>query len=425
MRGLTCCMFLVAGLMILTGCGQKAPESGKVEVTFWHVMGGPLGKALDAMIEDFNSVHEDVEVKSVSMGRYQALSQKLMAAVAARTPPTIAQVYESWTAQFMEAGALVPLNIFIEGDHGLSEEDLADIYPVFVESNIWEDKFVTVPFNKSVLAYFYNKDMFREAGITDFPKTWTEFRDVAIRLTRDADGDGEQDVWGTAFAPNVWMFSTILYQKGGRLLNEAETQCVFNEKEGVETLTFLHDLVRKDRCANLTTGYQGQDAFLAGQAAMVAGSVVSYAFMQQSNPTFEMGVAPVPVDKHKAMLIAGTNVGIFSKAGDEEQQAAWEFIRWFIAPEQQARWGAKTGYIPVRRSSLSLPVMQQKFKDIPGWREVVEQIEYAMTEPRHEGWFGGRNFLRDDGLEPALRGTLSPKEALDQAARKIDKELQR
>ena len=128
-------------------------------------MGGPLGKVLDEMIDEFNSTHPDIEVVSVSMGNYQALSQKIMAAVTADKPPVIAQVYESWTAQLLAAGKIVSIDTFVFGEQGLSKEELEDIFPVFIEDNTFDGQLVTFPFNKSVPAYFYNIDMFKKAGI--------------------------------------------------------------------------------------------------------------------------------------------------------------------------------------------------------------------------------------------------------------------
>ena len=96
---------VAAGLLvaILAGCGGGGDgQSGSGEpVRFWHAMGGPLGRALNGLVDDFN-VGRPAPIESVSMGRYQALSQKLMAAVAAGGPPDIGQCYEAWTANLID-----------------------------------------------------------------------------------------------------------------------------------------------------------------------------------------------------------------------------------------------------------------------------------------------------------------------------------
>ena len=135
-------------------------------MTFWHVMSGPLGKQLEEMVADFNKLHPEGKVKAANMGSYDALAQKLMGAVASNSPPVIAQMYESWTDQFFEAGILYPLQEFIEAD---SNFNLADFFPVFIDDNTYDSVLVSLPFNKSVPVFYYNDDIFQAHGIDDFP----------------------------------------------------------------------------------------------------------------------------------------------------------------------------------------------------------------------------------------------------------------
>jgi ABC-type glycerol-3-phosphate transport system substrate-binding protein len=244
---LVCCVSLVA-------CGKKQEGAGGMaKVSFWYGFGGPLGESLEGMIADFNASHPDIEVTGVSMGQYAALSQKIMAAIAAGNPPTLAQVYENWTANFIEAGAIVPLEPFIRGPQGFSQEDLNDIYPVFLEGGEFEGQMWTFPFNKGLPALYYNKEMFRRAGLDPEspPRTWEQFREMAMKLTVDEDGDGRPDQWGTSFSiPTAFsMFQQILVQNGGEIMSADGSHFLFNSPEGVAALQYLVDLVEKDGVA--------------------------------------------------------------------------------------------------------------------------------------------------------------------------------
>ena len=95
-------------------------------------MGGESQKTLKTMVDRFESTHANIHIELVGMGNYDALSQKLMGAVAARNPPVIAQMYENWTTQLHAGGELVYLDSFVHGPDGLSAEDLADIYPALL-----------------------------------------------------------------------------------------------------------------------------------------------------------------------------------------------------------------------------------------------------------------------------------------------------
>jgi multiple sugar transport system substrate-binding protein len=406
-------------ILSLISCSEKGKE--KTIVTFWHAMGGPLGKTLDSLITEFNNEHPAIEIRPVGMGNYQALSQKLMATVAADKPPAISQLYESWTDQFVRADILMPVEDLLDSTEG--EKLKEDIYPVFIDDNTWNGKLVTLPFNKSVRAYFYNKTVFQKNGIEHFPETWKDFIDVGKNLTEDTDGDGKTDFWATAFPMSTWMFETLLYQQGGRLLSEDNRTCLFNKREGVEALNILLDILYKYKIGYLTTGYQNQDDFVSGKVAFVSGSVVSYSYISEKEPNFELGIAPVPYSKKKAFLIAGTNIGIFRRSTAAQKKAAMKFIKWFLSPEIQAKWAYGTGYVPVRISSLKEPLMVRRMEELPGLEDVLGQLDYALTEPKIAKWLAGRQILGREGIEPALRGVKSPQESLNESATEINKIL--
>ncbi len=405
-------------LLFLFSC--QSPKK-VTEVTFWHAMGGPLGKTLDRMIADFEKEHPNIKIKSISMGDYSALAQKLMGAIAVQNPPTIAQVYESWTTQFYEQGELLPIDSLIQGPNGLTSADLADIFPVFIEDNSWDGKLLTFPFNKSVPVYFYNVELLAANGIREFPKTWEEFRTVCKILTKDTNGDGIKDIWGTGGGVNVWQFGCMLLQKNGAFFDEKTKRVLVNSPAGVSALEYLVDLVNKDSCQNFVTGYEPQNDFLSGKLAMIWGTSVSWAFMRDKM-TFEIGLAPIPQWDKPAVLIYGTNIAIFRKAKPEATAAAWQFIKWFTNPKNQARWASATFYCPIRKSSLNEPEMQSLIKKIKGLEETLRQLDYAYFEPRGEEWFAGRRYL-GEGLEQALRLKLSPKRALDEVARRFEMSL--
>jgi len=416
---------LVFSIALTLTCSGRRSSDGTVEVTFWHAMGGPLGRVLDKLIDEFNATHPGIRVVSVSMGRYTALSQKIMAAVAAGKPPTMAQAYENWTVELIMNGSIVPIEKFIEGPSGLSAESFADILPVFIKNNSWDDVIWSFPFNKSVRALFYNKDLFREVGLDPDhpPKTWQEYLDFARRLTKDVDGDGNPEIWGTAGQVNVWMFGNLLIQNGGSFLAPNGEEVAFNSPEGVEALAFMKKLLA-DSVGFVASGFEYQNDFLAGKVGMMEGSTVSLAFIK-GKYDFELGIAPIPAGKRPGVLIAGTNVVIFAKASEEEQKAAWEFIKWFTDTEQTARWAAGTFYVPVRESAFKSEILRKRFEEFPGLEDAFAQLHYATFEPKIAGWYAGRRYLAERSIEAVLRGSSDIKEALDRAAAKANAEIRR
>ncbi len=420
---------------LLCCCGTHDPSTtGRVDVVFWHAMGGPLGDVLeDSLIADFNSTHPDIRVVPVNMGNYRALSQKIMASVMAGSPPAMAQAYETWTSQLVRGGVLVPLDSLMQADPLYSGDDWDGFFRVFRENNTYNGRIYSFPFNKSVPLIYYNVDLYDQLGLVP-AETWAEQRVLLKALCLDVNGDGdlldEGDRWGTAFGPSVWTFECLLAQAGGSLLDDEETSAAFNGPAGIEALGFLTDLLYVDRTAYLSSGYDHQRDFLDGGLGQVQGSVTSLAFMEQEMerrresglPSFTIGVAALPGHRERRVYISGTNVVLFRNQDPRVVDAGWEFIRWFTSPEQQARWAAGSGYLPAGRASLDDPLMVRKFSAYPGLLSVVQQVETALHEPQATAWYDGREFL-SEALEIVLYGRMSAEEALNRAAALADAEI--
>lgn len=410
---------LLLGL-ILSGCG-KTLGSAKTKVSFWHGLSGPLGDTLNEMIREFNRTHPDIEVVTNPISSYTALSQKLMASIQAKKQPDIAQVYESWTAKYIEAGVLCPLDSLIAGDPNFTQADLDDIYPVFLKSNTFDGTLYSFPFNKSVRAYFYNKDEFYRNGLDPnyFPKTWEEFRKYNKILTRDTNNDGKIDRWGTNFNVNEWQFINLLHQAGGSVV-DANGNPSLNSEEGVEALSLILDMMFKDKSVYLVREFEGQNDFMAGIVAMYEGSSVSITHMRQQPINFNIGYAPLPVHRTNKSAVSGTNIVIFKSGDSKRERAAWEFIKWFTAPEQTAYWSVKTSYMPVRKSAMQSEIIVDFLKKNPQYQGIYEQLENAVFEPQSPAWFKARPELKSS-LEKALRGDITAREAVNEAAEKFAK----
>ncbi len=412
-------IILILAIVCMVGGCKSALNSDKVKVTFWHGLSGPLGDTLNEMIREFNRTHDDVEVVANPISSYTALSQKLMASIQAKKQPDIAQVFESWTSKYIEAGVLCSFEELMAADKDFSSESLNDIYPVFLKSNTFNDTIYSFPFNKSVRAYFYNKDEFYRAGLdpNHFPANWTEFRSYCQKMTTDTNKDGKPDKFGTNFNVNEWQFVNLLHQSGGSILDEKGNPQL-NSAQGVEALSFVSDLINKDKTVYLVREFEGQNDFLAGIAAMYEGSSVSITHMRQQPINFNIGYAPLPIHKTNKSAVSGANIVIFKSGNKAREQAAWKFIKWFTDTEQTAKWSAATCYMPVRKSAMQSPTLVNFLKEYPQFQGIYDQLENAVYEPQIPAWFKARPELKGF-LEKAMRGNSTPKEALDEANAKF------
>ncbi|MFN8176975.1 MAG: ABC transporter substrate-binding protein [bacterium] len=419
---------LLAALSTIVACGgcggsEDAKKAAANEpLHFWHAMGGPLGKSLEALVADYDATAR-TKVENVSMGQYEALSQKIMAAVAAGGPPDLAQCYEAWTANLVENHAVVSFDRFLDGPEGAAMR--ADIPPIFLQASTQGGALWSFPFNKSVRCLYYNRELFKRAGLDPErpPRTWQEYRDDAKKLTVDADHDGKPEQWGFASQITAAMFENLLVQNGGALLTPDETRAAFDSPEGIEALEFMTDMLVRDKTSLVSSGFEYQNEFLAGKVAMVEGSSVTLSFLG-GKVTFPLGIAPLPAGKKDTQLVAGTDVVLFATT-PERERSAFEFVRWFTDTPQTARWAAETGYLPVRRSAMEHPVLKAQLDAHPGLREAYAQLDRALVQPKAKGWYAGRAILEREAIEPVLRGQLQPAEALRGAAAKVNVELAR
>lgn len=405
---------LVILAFVLAGCGTK-PSSRVTVVRFWHAMGGESARSLKALCDEFEQANPGVRIELVGMGSYDALAQKLMGAVAAKNPPTIAQMYESWTTQLHAAEQLEYLEDFVRGPDGLSDDDIADIYPALLANNTWDGKLLTLPFNKSVPVYYYNADVLSAAGYDSFPATWPEFGEMCRKVMRRGAA-GEVQMWATANGTDIWIFGSMLYQRGGRYLDHEDGRPEFNLPVAVAALQFQLDLVRRDSVQSTDTGREPMDDFLVQRTATLTGSS-TWRAPAVDKETFRVGMAPLPRWEKPAAIVYGTNIGMFRRARDAEKAAAWRFIRWFISPEQQVKWSLGTWYVPIHRRCLDDPRIAERLEKTPGLRRAYAQMDCAVFEPRGLKWLAGRKALVEE-LEAATLGAKSAQQALDDAARR-------
>src|SRR4030065_2147716 len=101
----------------------------------------------------------------------------------------------------------------------------------------------------------------------------------------------------------------------------------------------------------------------------------------------EIGVGPVPglADGPGSALLLGHGLWILNLRPEEEQEAAWKFVRWFLEPEQQAEWFAGSGLLPVSRSSVELPAAQEVLAQYPMFQTALDLYLGVPGDPSSLG----------------------------------------
>ncbi|KRT75890.1 MAG: extracellular solute-binding protein family 1 [Armatimonadetes bacterium CSP1-3] len=406
-------LLLTASLILPAGAG------GPVTITFWHGMSGVLNPAIDELTNDFNKLNPGIVVNAQYQGTYGTLNQKLVAAVAAGSPPTITQLFPNWADQLIQAKAIVPMENFIKGPDGLSAEELSDIFPILRQESTFNGVMWTMPFNKSLYILFYNEDLFKQNNLKP-PATWDDLLNVSKALTKEEGGRTTR--YGFVVRPTTDYFLLMLITNGGDFLKPGGKEVAFNSPAGVEGLQFLIDLVQKHKVAYVLNAFADAD-FAAGKVAMYLVTNPGLAFARAAVAgRFEIGIAPIPYKKSRATLLSGTDVAIMAKAVPEQQVAAWKFIKFVTGTTATTRWFMKTFYMPVRRSARDSTLARVYLQQNPEHRAGLDSLAVARTAPNIAEWQEIRDIIQE-AVEEAVLGKKTAKQALDDAAVKANKLL--
>ncbi|GGJ10792.1 ABC transporter substrate-binding protein [Alicyclobacillus cellulosilyticus] len=390
------------------GAATKARHAAdQVTITFYEAMAAALGKELAKLTDQFEQTHPNIKVNLVVAPTYAALQQKLTAAIAAGTPPTIAQVQDTWEQQFIDDGLLVPLGNL------LPKNVIADIPQVWIDDNTFNGKLYSVPFNRSDYVLYYNLDDFRQAGIQHPPRTWAELEADAKKLTKNG-------TYGLGLQANYYTFEMFLRQAGGRDL-DARNRAAFNDAAGKAALSFMVRLVQTDKAATVigANAYLS-DGFNTNAYAMDLDTVASMTYL--TNPNLHYGVAPLPRGKVMAVPTGGTNLALFKSATSAERQAALTYIQYLISPKSTIDWAENTGYLPVRKSALNDPAWKKFIASHPKQAVGPNELPYAFFAPRLAN-FGAGMTNASTHIANAVAGSEPIDAALANMAKAIDDAL--
>jgi len=408
----------LATAMLVLCAGPILAKPAKIKLNYWHFLGGDIGKRHEQFVEEFNKAHPDIEVVPLYSGTAWTMRDKLLVSVAGKQPPDISMIDQFWAAQLTSTGSLVKMETLMDGQDGVDKTDIDKIAlaTATVDGEIW-----TMPYAMSNIVLYYNRDMFRAAGLDPNkpPSTWAELVDYAKILTRDVNRDGKIDEWGLSFPVTadkgtVYYYIAFLWQAGGELYNKDYTKVAFNSDEGVEALSFWIDLVHKYGVVPLSPPTEG---FATGRIAMEFASSSALQTRQQKC-NFDLGVADMPVGKHKVTGVGGNNLAIF-KNTPEKEAAAWEFVKWMSSPEMNLKWSMATGYIPLRCSVRSSEAYNDYLKANPEVATIVSQSQFAKPRPNNETYPDVSRIL-GLAVEKALFGKEDPRKVLDEAAVEAD-----
>lgn len=348
---------LLIGIMLfgLTGCGNEQVSGDKVTLRLGLPGGGDLTPM--ELVESFKAENPDIDLV-VEEAPGSDFKKKLKIQIASNSAPDVFWTDSGYTATLGSMGAAVNLAPRIEKDINVDEYSSTLFAGNDGKGNVWG-----IPHGLNALAVYYNKELLDKEGIPYPTADWTydDMFEIARKLTKDIDGDGEIDQYGMTYGSNItegWL--PFVTANGGAPLDETRTKSMFSDPKTVEGLA-KYAIPQKEGFAPTLEWSRAQGggtaAFYNGKQAMMLTLSSQVAALNANAPAdFEYDVQSVPVgwDGERHSIYVPNMWVIFSKSDEAKQDAAWRWIKHFISEESQKIVADKflAGF-PIKLSALN------------------------------------------------------------------------
>gem|GEM_PF-778366 len=356
-----------------------ALQSNPVEITFAHIWGTQPGSQPAEtkhpsvqMIDAFNA--HDLGVKVISRtdsGNYQETLTKVQAELAAGNPPALCTTPWSNIEMAIEGLGVNNLNEMV-GDDQVTEMTKylkPEVLPLVQE----DGGTYGTPLAFSSPVMYYNADALKAAGLTEegMFADWPSFT-AGLQALHEATGEATF----ATFVNHDWPAQALIQSNGGHIYNE-DGSLAIDSPEAIEALHVFADLAEPGLYLKSLIS-EVRPAFLSGAMPVATGSVASLGSVSRQ-VQFELGTAPYPVfpGKERRMPSGGSFIGCYARE-EEQQQAAWEFLKFVVSEEAQTIWG-QTGYLNASTWELEA---------LPGQDAAIVQLEEGLT--RETSWPGQR-----------------------------------
>jgi sn-glycerol 3-phosphate transport system substrate-binding protein len=417
--------------------GANQPAGAATEITFWHAMTGTNAKVVTQLVADFNSTHPDIHVTEQNKGAsYNDELNNVIAASQQGQGPNVAQIFDLGTPLAIDSGFFTPIENVLSADQ-LSAVKADVVTPVLNYFSVG-GKLNSMPWNNSTPLLYYNKDMFKAAGLDPEkpPATWQDLEADCAKLmaANVAPNCISAQIYG-------WYVEQWMAVQGAELANNGNgrtaraTETNLTSAAATDIFNFWKDLADKKywvSTGKLEDGTGAKQIFNSKQAAIIlesTGALAGFVTAAQSGG-FQLGTGFYPsnatVDR-VGVIIGGASLWIGAGHTDAENKDTVTFILWLESPEQMAKWHQGTGYLPISKSSQKLLTDQGWFDKNPGTKTAIDQLNAtkptSATSGALMGPFPQIRTIVEQTIQNVTNNGMSVADALKDAKTKSDQAL--
>jgi len=426
LKQLAACALLAASAL-----GAQA----QTEIQWWHSMSAALGEWVNDLASQYNASQSEYKIVPTFKGGYDESMTAAIAAFRSGNAPHILQVFEVGTATMMAAkGAVVPVTKVMR-DAGFAFDPQAHIAAVIAYYTAPDGEMMSFPFNSSTTIFYYNKDAFKQAGLSeDTPvKTWPDVFAAAEKLRAAGHRCALTSAWvGWTQLESFSLWHNTLYASKNNGFDGMDAQLQFNSPLHLRHFDNLAKAAKEGSFVYKGRGNAADAAFAAGECAMITGSSGLYARVAKE-AKFAFGQSQLPYYPDVAgapqnTAIGGASLWVMSGKSAEHYKGVASFFNFLSNTQIQAASHQRTGYLPITTAAYKLTEDSGFYQQKPGTDTAVTQMIRKTTDQSRGIRLG--NFVQvraivDEETEQIWTGAKTPKQALDAAVQRGNEQLAR
>lgn len=403
-----------------------ATSGAAVELTFYFptAVEGPITQTFQGYADAFTKANPNIKVKTVFAGGYADVLKKIQTEVkGGGSTADVAIMLSTDLYTLADNDLVAPMDDLVKADKDGSTW-LSGFYPAFMANSQSGGKTWGIPFQRSTPVLYYNKDLFKEAGLNadKAPATFKEMAEAAQKLTK-ADGSR----WGIKIPSDgfpYWLYQGFAISNGQNVVGDAANKVTFNTPAAVEGLKNFKSLITdyKAMPSGVIVWNDTPTDFISGKAAMIYHTTGSLTNIL-SKATFNVGVGFLPAgSKGYGAPTGGGNLYVMKKSSPEKQAAAYKFIKFLTQPDILANWTTVTGYVAPTKAAWETETLKKLLVDKPQYGVARDQLQYAAKElTTHEG--ATVQQILGKAVQSTITGEKDPQKALDDAQKEAEKLL--
>ena len=418
---------LLIGVFPLAAKGQKEAAAGPVSIQVYYpvAVDAPIAKMLKGYVDTFEKDNPSIAVKPVFSGGYGDTKTAVQTTIqGGGKPPAMAVLLATDLYDLINADYIESLDGYL---NVLKDKKgyLGDFFQAFLENSRYDGKIWSLPFQRSAVVLYYNKSLFKNAGLSA-PDSWDSWGSAAARLTERSGSEVTR--WGIQYPSGwpYWLFQPLAIGAGRNIVGNDPTEVYFDYPGVISAIKFYISLSAKYKAT--PPGVQSvwgaaPTNFASEGTVMIVHSTGSLTgILKQAK--FDVGVMPLPGEKKGtfASVPGGGNLYIMKKAPSAEKKAAFKFALFLTQPERAADFSIKTGYIAARKSAYNTDAMTAYLKKVPQAGSTRDALKYAGRELSVQNLGKVRNIFHKY-LQAAYNLKMSPEEAMKKAQTEADNAL--